>query len=553
VITKIRIRNFKQFEDSGDIELGQTVVFVGPNNSGKTTVLQALTLWYAGIREWNTYVDSHISPSAPNMEPPDETTINRYHLTAIPVSNVALLWRNMQVRNGAPLELEIAVSGITRNQTWEHNLKFVYANEESLTCELGDKQDPLFEPTQRIVYVPSIAGLLQDEPLWQPGRINVLVGQGQTGQILRNVCYHLFETNGKNGNWEKLTAHIKTLFQVELLPPEYNPANDQFRFRYQTPDGLRLDLTSSGRGMHQVMLLLAYMYSNANAVLLIDEPDAHLEIIRQREIYRLLKEVAQQQAVQLIVTTHSEVVMEEAAGQDIAIALVGAPHRIDHRNKSQIEKALKHIPAVDYYQAERKGWVLYLEGSTDLAILQRFAETLKHPAQAVLTNAYVHYINNNEPKDAEHHFYGLREAKPDLVAIALFDRVSANKLRSEKGLTKICWRKREIENYLCMPETLLAYASEHQAVMQYEVERLVNALQTLKRPSPWSADLRVSEEFLEPLFENYYEKLGLPNLMRKTNFHVLAQYLPANKIDPEVTEKLDAIVEVAKRATPRED
>ena len=41
MLTKLTIRNFKRF-DEVEIELGNAVVFIGPNNSGKTTALQAL-------------------------------------------------------------------------------------------------------------------------------------------------------------------------------------------------------------------------------------------------------------------------------------------------------------------------------------------------------------------------------------------------------------------------------------------------------------------------------------------------------------------------------
>ncbi len=43
VLTSLRVKNFKRLEDV-EIELGKTVVFVGPNNSGKTTALQALAM-----------------------------------------------------------------------------------------------------------------------------------------------------------------------------------------------------------------------------------------------------------------------------------------------------------------------------------------------------------------------------------------------------------------------------------------------------------------------------------------------------------------------------
>ncbi|MCL6450344.1 MAG: ATP-binding protein [Acetobacteraceae bacterium] len=49
MLTRLRIRNFKRFSEA-DIELGKSVVLIGPNNCGKTTVLQALTLWDVGLK-----------------------------------------------------------------------------------------------------------------------------------------------------------------------------------------------------------------------------------------------------------------------------------------------------------------------------------------------------------------------------------------------------------------------------------------------------------------------------------------------------------------------
>jgi predicted ATPase len=52
MLTQIQIRNFKKLE-SVNFELGKSVVLIGPNNSGKTTALQALALWDIGLRRWN--------------------------------------------------------------------------------------------------------------------------------------------------------------------------------------------------------------------------------------------------------------------------------------------------------------------------------------------------------------------------------------------------------------------------------------------------------------------------------------------------------------------
>ena len=52
MLTKLTVRNFKRFTNV-EIELGSPVVFFGPNNSGKTSAMQALALWNIGLKRWN--------------------------------------------------------------------------------------------------------------------------------------------------------------------------------------------------------------------------------------------------------------------------------------------------------------------------------------------------------------------------------------------------------------------------------------------------------------------------------------------------------------------
>jgi len=86
--------------------------------------------------------------------------------------------------------------------------------------------------------------------------------------------------------------------------------------------------------------------------------------------------------------------------------------------------------------------------------------------------------------------------------------------------------------------------------MKESITELERALQTLGKGSPWAPETKVSDDFLAPLFQNYFKKLGLPNLMAKKNFYELAYFVPVLKIDPEIREQLDAIVSVAKQAKP---
>jgi len=577
MLTRLRVRNFKRLDI--DIELTRSVVFIGPNNSGKTTALQALTLWERGLRQWLAKRGGK-AVAGKRLG----VVINRRDLTSIPVPSTNLLWRNLHVRsvkstNGKTestrnIRIDVIVDGVSNGQSWSCGLEFDYINEESFVCrpirERGFDETPVQEAkftsipyaaaAVKVAYLPPMSGLAATEPKWEQGRVNVLLGEGQTAQVLRNLCYFIYEKDPDHATWDKLREHIRKLFGVSLRPPEHVAERGEITMEYEEPDGVRLDLSASGRGLQQTLLLLAHLYANPKTVLLLDEPDAHLEILRQRQIYQILTETAEQQGAQVIAASHSEVVLNEAATRGQVIAFVGHPHTLTDRG-SQVLKALTDIGFDQYYQAEQTGWVLYLEDATDLAILQAFARLLDHPAKDRLERPFVSYVSTNLPQKARDHFYGLREAKQDLVGIAIFDRLD-KELQRNTPLTELMWSRREIENYFCSERVLMAFArgdqpndlfslaesARREQAMRDSIQAVSAALRTLGKPDPWSVDIKASDEFLEPLFKDFSERLKLPLVLRKSEYSMLVKFLAKNDVDQEVSQMLDAIVLVADQA-----
>jgi ABC-type ATPase involved in cell division len=406
-----------------------------------------------------------------------------------------------------------------------------------------------------------MSGLASNETRLDEGAIDVRIGEGRTAEVLRNLCWQVFQK--EKSVWDGIVERMRTLFGVILDEPRYIKERGEIVMSFTTSGGVKLDLSASGRGQQQTLLLLAHMWANQGSVLLLDEPDAHLEILRQRQIYDVLSEVAEETKSQNIAASHSEVILNEAADRDTVIAFVGRPHRIDDRG-SQVLKALKEIGFEHYYQAEEVGWILYLEGSTDLAILRAFAARLGHPAKIALERPFIIYVAN-QPRKAQFHFYGLREAKPDLIGLAIYDRLDALP-PADPNLRQATWQRKELENYLCQRDALLAFAEAQgrdqqgdlfgvnwRGIMEGAIDEIESALGALGKPSPWGPDLKASDDFLDPLFKKFYEKLNLPNFMGKTDYHTIAPFVPAANIDAEVREKLDAISEVASLAKPRRD
>lgn len=361
MLTRLVIRNFKTFDDV-EIELGERVLFVGPNNSGKTTALQALALWDIGVKRWLEKRGSGKSAAKPKG-----ITINRRDLLAIPVPAANLFWRNLHTRNikrasGKTTTKNIRIEVQVDSLAWSCGMEFDYANAESFYCRpLRQKDGQYMEVPQeakaaRIAYLPPMSGLAANEVRLERGAIDVRLGEGRTAEVLRNLCYQVIDSEDGEARWQGIAQRVEAIFGARLDAPQYIAERGEVIMTYRTRTGVRLDLSAAGSGQQQVLLLLAFMTANPGAVLLLDEPDAHLEILRQRQVYKVLDETAEDIGSQIVAASHSEVLLNEAADRDLLIAFVGKPHRVDDRG-SQAVKALKEIGFEYYLQAEEKGCV----------------------------------------------------------------------------------------------------------------------------------------------------------------------------------------------------
>lgn len=560
-LTRLAIRNFKRF-DSVEIELGSPALFVGPNNSGKTSALQALVLWRLGVRRW---IEAAAAEERP--EQGSGVALDRRDLSAAAVRRAQMLWRDLRVRevqreNGrqrtTDVLIEIEVSGRTGAGDWTCGLEFEYANEESIFCRPlrspdGSPQTALPDEATgvEVAFLPPMSGLARSETRLDPGTVELRLGEERTAEVLRNVCWHLYEKYPRS--WLRVVAAIRDLFGAELDPPTIVEPLGEIEMTYRQ-QGARLDISDSGRGCQQALLLLAYLSANPGAVLLLDEPDTGLGKLLQRKTYNLLTEMASESGNQIIAVTHSEVLLNETCDRDPVIAFVGRPHRIG-RHRDGLRRALGEIEFRDYMLAESHGWVLYLGDSADLATLREFARRLGHEeAQRALEMPFTRYVGR-KPKAAQRHFHGLMEASPAVRAIAIFDRPGLP-LPLDQYLRLMAWERREIENYFATERCLLAYAEAsptpdspaHPAprraeAMRAAFEKVREGAEILQLPPPWSDDAKASTDVLVPILRHYHSALGQHDDLPEKNLHRLVAYLPDDEIPDEVREKLDAIAE----------
>ena len=339
MLTKLIIRNLKRFgSDEAEVELGDSVVFIGPNNSGKTTAMQALALWHAGVRRWREKRQGSAARRGSRG-----VVISRRDLLSTPVPQANMLWHRRHTRNvrrvggwrkPENVRIDILVEGLGADGPWVCGLEFDYANEEFFYCRLlrtdSEGRDRMPVPAQagsvRVAFLSPMSGLAATEPRLEQGAVNVRIGEGRTAEILRNLCHRIAQEN--SAGWSALAERIEALFGIQLEMPSYIPQRGELAMGYRE-NGVRLDLSSGGRGLQQTLLLLAYLHVNPGAVLLLEEPDAHLEILRQQKIYHLLSETVSERGNQVIVASHSAAIFDEAmARNDPVIAFGGLPQRM---------------------------------------------------------------------------------------------------------------------------------------------------------------------------------------------------------------------------------
>ena len=589
----LEIRNFKRFGDTQHIELDHPAVLIGPNNCGKTTAIQALALWSQAVRAWQ---------EKKGQAPPRErtsTSLNRLSIVSVPVQRTRYLWHNAAVRTGnRDIHLQVKVGVLHDSRVEPVAMTFRNQGEDLVYCTpdpetLSRPEAIATAAALKVELLYPMSGLETEEPVLQRGRIDVLLGQGQTAQVLRNLCLLVWQDDRQH--WMRIAEWMRRLFHIELGQPAQTARGSIDLFYRQESVKEPLDIALAGRGLQQMLLVFAYLYSHPGSVLLIDEPDAHLEILRQRQVYVLLRELASENESQAILVTHSEVILEEALDHNLTLLLAGRAD--DLAAKTDIRNTLKHYGAEHYVRARQRGYVLYVEGSTDVEILRALARKTGHPAAQVWDeriNSF--YVQDNFPDgglDAElarveggfgltprQHFFALRSMVPELQGLALLDSDGRERTDTDDGGLRISyWRRYECENYIVTPETLREFARDayRDAQLFASVGNAMDeVLDTLTLDTVfdgraedlalWKAadaataqllwvaqtERRKLSAFAEKFFRRLAERLGHAMLLRRGDLYRLVGFMPADEAPEEIIEKLDLLAALFAGGGPEE-
>lgn len=559
MIRKVSLKGFKRF---GEVvfDIPGHVVLAGPNNTGKTTLLQAIAAWELGFRKWRELND--FNPRR-NGYPWQE--LERLAFSAVAVRAFDLLWTNRERRRH--FEIGVQVDGLPPVTLEFH---FRSAGSMRVRPKADLPKEVLRNPRLafRATFIPAMSGLARGEQrLADQEAIDSALAQGRPGEVLRNLLYLAHRDEEA---WRTLDATMQRLFSCRLETPK-SGAELVCEYRQGlSEDGALFDIASAGSGFLQVLLLLALLLTQGRGangghrVLLIDEPDAHLHLLLQRSIYGELRLLAVGQQAQLFVATHSEMIVNNVEAREL-YSMYGVPRLVaDKIEQARLREALGVLTHSDILEAEGARGALYTEDFTDVDLLKAFANVLKDDKALTLLSRELVIKSAKAPlpeglgefKPTEH-WRMLKLVRDSFLGLELLDGDSKNKADDDvsgnpERLQRLRWHRYEIESYLVHPRPLSRFVEKRLGGPEFSEAAKAALIDELKRV--------LQQDFIDdpmhpvPLVETYFKvepvsKTLIPALLQaaglsnvpKRDFFEIASHFGSDEVHPEIIERLNQI------------
>ncbi len=469
MIHKVTLKNFKKIENQ-TFDLTDFDLLVGSNNSGKSTLLQALAIWQYCVDQFKRAKKSGSSRGIQIVLP---------EFTALPLPEFILLWtnrlerRNIRQKSGKTkpeyilIEIQVFWSEFEegRKQDEELCIQLRYQSPQSIyAIPVGGwdhfRKISIKESFPQIVYVPPFSGLEPIEQWIDDGNVRQNVGKGQPGSVLRNLLYRVIDQKteneeripyNRNLNWIEISSKVEEWFGIKINLPEYEMGQGT-RINLSYFVGKKeFDIISGGSGFHQILTLLAFFYGyNDVTTILFDEPDAHLHVNLQKQILNYFK---QKNKIQFLIATHSEEFIRGVEVNSIISMLSDAPKRISATET--IVRAMSEVDNIVVVKTKLSPYILYVEGEDDERLLTSWASKTNH--QDILRKFHIFKMGGTTKDDmkrlSDKHFSALTQINPEVKRVVLFDRDDDKSFHPDENNPVIKeWKRRNIENYLLVRE-----------------------------------------------------------------------------------------------------
>jgi hypothetical protein len=458
-ITSVRFSRYKAFREFS-VSLAPFNILVGPNNSGKSTILGAFRILAEALRRAKAKSPTFV------LGPNGDTLGYHINLDNVPIATENVFY-NYEEEHPASISFRIS--------TGDHlNLFFPERGVCNLICETSGKS--ITSPSafrQRfsvdIGFVPILGPVEHNEQLYLRDAAREALLTHRASRNFRNIWYHYPES------FDEFQSLLQATWPgMDIKKPEVDMSHEKTLLRMFCPEE-RIDreIYWAGFGFQVWCQMLTFMVINkATSLFIIDEPDIYLHSDLQRQLVTALRALGPD----ILLATHSTEIISEADPDEILIVTKKARSAKRVGDPSQVRSIFSTLgsnlnPILT--QLARTKRVVYCEGK-DFQIMARFAAKLSFRAVAIRSDFAVVPTEGFNPLKAKTFTEGVQATLASKISVALvFDRDYRSDSEADDELSelkKFCdyahiHSKKEIENFLLVPDAL------HRAITQRVAEQ----------------------------------------------------------------------------------
>lgn len=446
-IISIELRNFKAFRHFS-VQLDSINVLVGPNNSGKSTVLGAFRALDAALRR-------------ARVRRPERVFVNGNVVLGYEIPSEAL-----------PISTENIHTDLADTDTWVlfrmsngNNLRLLFPKSGGcrLVPELRDGVHIFNTGDFRRAYpitmtvVPVLGPVEHEEMLVEEETVSRYSGTHRASRHFRSFWHY------NPRGFEAFAALVADTWPgMTIQRPDLNLWTRQLMM-FCLEGRMPREIYWAGFGFQIWCQLLTHLSrASESDLLVIDEPEVYLHPDVQRQLLNVVRKLGPR----ALIATHSTEIMSEADPSEIVI--IDKEKRTGERLSSVagVQIALERVGSVQNItltRLARNSRVLFTEGPTDYPLLMRFARKLgfeQLPASEKITPMEGDGFSNLER--LKNFSWFCSKLRTQLRVAAVFDRdywcqeeIASLLAQLDGKLVFIhVHESKELENYLLVPAAL---------------------------------------------------------------------------------------------------
>jgi predicted ATPase len=459
-LTKLTIKKFKRVE-LVELDLADMNILVGGNSSGKSSIIQAVHLACCVTRQ------------ADSVKKDRTSTVGIDELDYLPTNTYKLLghkheWGNKAGTSSSSVTLNFLRDGTDFTASCE--LRSARNAGISITGNVPSELTEILRKKRKFFssYIPGISGIPNREEKRSQKNVLKACSYGDSNVILRNVLLLLGQRNAENIT--RIEEWISEIAEPMSITVSHDDEKDlsitcNVRLGEET-----LPIELIGTGYLQLIQIFSYVLLFDPGILLIDEPDIHLNPTVQEKLVKVLVRVANERNLRILLTTHSPFVVR-GAPPDAKVYWV-KEGKIESKDRRAVELAL--------------GWgafgkkIIVVSEDSDTRLLRKLISQWPELERFVTYIPGTGYNSITTPAQAAEIAAALGNKFNILVhrdRDSLTDDEVATLKQSyqDKGATLWCTDLSDVEAYFCKPDFLASFLGCTELEATAYVDGVVNS------------------------------------------------------------------------------